>query len=184
MSDITQLLEAANGGDRAASDALLTALYADLRRLARSHMRRSGDHTLLNTTALVHEAWIRVSGADGKVFPDRGRFFAYAASAMRAVVIDLVRARQAERRGGGQDVLTLNTAIADATPDQDDDILHVHEALDELAQLEPRLAQVVEMRYFAGLSEPEIAAALGVTDRTVQRDWQKARIFLADALKR
>ena len=93
-----------------------------------------------------------------------------------------MRARQAEAcRGGGQDVLTLNTNIAESIPGQDDDILHVHEALEDLAQLEPRLAQVVEMRYFAGLSEPEIAAALGVTDRTVQRDWQKARIFLADA---
>jgi RNA polymerase sigma factor (TIGR02999 family) len=130
----------------------------------------------------VHEAWLRLSGNEGKDFPDRRHFLAYAAQAMRSVVIDLVRARQAERRGGGQEHLTLNTAIAELTPQGDDDVLRVHEALDELAQLEPRLAQVVEMRYFGGLLEQEIAEALGVTERTVQRDWQKARLFLSMSL--
>jgi RNA polymerase sigma factor (TIGR02999 family) len=145
-------------------------------------VRGAGDLTLLDTTALVHEAWLRLSGAEGKDFPDRRHFLAYAAQAMRSVVIDLVRARQAERRGGGQAHLTLNTAIAELTPQGDDDVLRVHEALDELALLEPRLAQVVEMRYFGGLLEQEIAQALGVTERTVQRDWQKARLFLSMSL--
>jgi RNA polymerase sigma factor (TIGR02999 family) len=145
-------------------------------------VRGAGDLTLLDTTALVHEAWLRLSGAEGKDFPDRRHFLAYAAQAMRSVVIDLVRARQAERRGGGQEHLTLNTAIAELTPQGDDDVLRVHEALDELALLEPRLAQVVEMRYFGGLLEQEIAQALGVTERTVQRDWQKARLFLSMSL--
>ena len=182
MSDITQLLQAARLGDRAAADQVVAQLYAELRRIARRQVRRAGDLTLLDTTALVHEAWLRLSGTEGKDFPDRRHFLAYAAQAMRSVVIDLVRARQAERRGGGQEHLTLNTAIAELTPQGDDDVLRVHEALDELAQLEPRLAQVVEKRYFGGLLEQEIAEALGVTERTVQRDWQKARLFLSMSL--
>ncbi|HEY9105869.1 MAG TPA: ECF-type sigma factor [Roseateles sp.] len=182
MKDITQLLQAAQQGNRAAADQVVTRLYADLQRLARRHMREAGQMTLLDTTALVHEAWLKLSGTDGAGFPDRRHFLAYAAQAMRSVVIDLVRARQAERRGGGQAHLTLDTALADQIPHGDTDILRVHEALEELAQLEPRLARVVEMRYFAGLREPEIAEALNITERTVQRDWQKARLFLSVAL--
>jgi RNA polymerase sigma factor (TIGR02999 family) len=102
---------------------------------------------------------------------------------MHTIVIDQVRARQALRHGGDLQQVTLNTAVADATPNGDDEILHVHEALAELSALDPRLGQVVEMRYFAGLAEAEIADALGVTERTVQRDWQKARMFLSLALK-
>jgi RNA polymerase sigma factor (TIGR02999 family) len=179
---ITQLLQSARQGDRAAADQVVAQLYGDLQRLARRHVRQAGHLTLLDTTALVHEAWMRLAGSQGADFPDRRHFLAYAAQAMRSVVIDLVRARQAERRGGGQQHLTLDTAIADQIPQGDDDLLRVHEALDELAQVEPRLAQVVEMRYFAGLREQEIAEALGVTERTVQRDWQKARLFLSISL--
>lgn len=182
MQAITQLLQAARLGDRAAADAVVAQLYTDLQRLARRQVRDAGHLTLLDTTALVHEAWLRVAGAPGAEFPDRRHFLAYAAQAMRSVVVDLVRARRAERRGGGQAELTLDTAVADQLPQSDDEVLRVHEALDELAQLEPRLAQVVEMRYFAGLREPEIAEALGVTERTVQRDWQKARLFLSMSL--
>ncbi|MFG6462708.1 ECF-type sigma factor [Roseateles sp. DXS20W] len=182
MQAITQLLQAAGQGDRAAADQVVAQLYVDLQRLARRHVRQAGHVTLLDTTALVHEAWLRLAGADGASFPDRRHFLAYAAQAMRSVVIDLVRARQAERRGGGVGHLTLDTALADQLPQADDDLLRVHEALDELAQMEPRLAKVVEMRYFAGLREQEIADALGITERTVQRDWQKARLFLSMSL--
>ncbi len=182
MQAITQLLQAARQGDRAAADQVVAQLYVDLQRLARRQVRDAGHLTLLDTTALVHEAWLRVAGAEGADFPDRRHFLAYAAQAMRSVVVDVVRARRAERRGGGERHLTLDTAVAEAVPGQDADVLRVHEALDELAQLEPRLAQVVEMRYFAGLREPEIAEALGVTERTVQRDWQKARLFLSLSL--
>lgn len=182
MHDITQLLQAAQQGDRAAADQVVAQLYADLQRLARRQVRQAGHLTLLDTTALVHEAWLRLAGNQEAGFPDRRHFLAYAAQAMRSVVIDLVRARQAERRGGGQAHLTLDTAIAEQLPQGDMDILRVHEALDELAQLEPRLAQVVEMRYFAGLREQEIAEALSITERTVQRDWQKARLFLSLSL--
>lgn len=182
MNDITQLLRDARQGDRAAADQVVAQLYTDLQRLARRHMRDAGHLTLLDTTALVHEAWLRLAGGQGAEFPDRRHFLAYAAQAMRSVVIDLVRARQAQRRGGGLAHVTLDTAVAEQLPQGDDDVLRVHEALDELAQMEPRLAQVVEMRYFAGLREQEIAEALGVTERTVQRDWQKARLFLAISL--
>jgi RNA polymerase sigma factor (TIGR02999 family) len=182
VNDITQLLQAARHGDRAAADQVVAQLYTDLQRMARRHVRDAGHMTLLDTTALVHEAWLRLAGGQGAEFPDRRHFLAYAAQAMRSVVIDLVRARQAERRGGGLAHVTLDTAVAEQLPQGDDDVLRVHEALDELAQLEPRLAQVVEMRYFAGLREQEIAEALGVTERTVQRDWQKARLFLSISL--
>lgn len=183
MHEITQLLKAAAQGDREAGDRVVTALYDDLRRQARRHLRQSGGMTLLDTTSLVHEVWLRLADLQGRDYPDRRHFLAYAARAMRTVVIDLVRARQADRRGGGQQVLTLNTAVVEQTPQPEDDVLKVHEALDELTELEPRLAQVVEMRYFAGLAERDIADALGVTERTVQRDWQKARLFLAANLR-
>lgn len=178
------MLKAASQGDRAAGDRVVAALYDDLRRQARRHLRQSGGMTLLDTTALVHEVWLRLADLQGHDYPDRRHFLAYAARAMRSVVVDLVRARQADRRGGGQQMLTLNTAVAELTPQADDDVLKVHEALDELSQAEPRLGQVVEMRYFGGLAEREIAEALGVTERTVQRDWQKARLFLAASLRK
>ena len=182
MSEITQLLHAARDGDRAAADQVVARLYADLRRLARQRLAQSGDLTL-NPTALVHESWLRLQRAGELDFPDRKHFLAYAAQVMRTIVIDQVRARQAERRGGGVDELTFNTAIAELPPQHDEEVLRVHEALDELAAMDPRLAQVVEMRYFGGLLEVEIAEALGVTERTVQRDWQKARLFLSMAMK-
>ncbi len=183
MTDITVLLRAAGSGDRQAADQAFTLLYADLRRLAHSRLRRSGDLTLLDTTALVHESFLRLHGSDGAVFADRQQFLAYAAKVMRTVVVDLVRARQAERRGGGASAVTLNTEVAQSALAHDDEVLRVHEALDELAALEPRLAQVVELRYFGGLTEAEIAASLGLTERTVQRDWRKARALLSLALR-
>ncbi len=182
MQEITLLLRAAQAGDRAAADEVVARLYADLQQLARRHLRHSGELTLLDTHALVHEAWMRLDGAPRAEFPDRRHFLAYAARAMRSVVIDLVRARQAQRRGAGQRPMTLNTAVAELATHDEDQVLRVHEALDELAGLEPRLAQVVEMRYFGGLLEHEIADALGVTERTVQRDWHKAKIFLSMSL--
>jgi len=183
MSEITTLLHAAGAGDRAAGDRAFALLYADLQRLARSRLRRSSELTLLDTTALVHESYLRLQGGGAAAFPDRHHFMAYAAKVMRAVVIDVVRARQAERRGGGAEVVTMDTGLIDSLTAHDDEVLRVHEALDELATLEPRLAQVVELRYFGGLAEAEIAASLGVTERTVQRDWQKARLFLSMALR-
>ena len=182
MSDITHLLQAAQQGDRAAADQVVAQLYADLQRLAQRRLSQSGDLSL-NATALVHESYLRLQHAGELDFPDRGHFLAYAARAMHSIVIDQVRARQAERRGGGLLQVTFNTAVADLPLQADDEVLRVDEALAELATVDARLAQVVEMRYFGGLLESEIAEALGVTERTVQRDWQKARLFLSIALK-
>ena len=182
MSEITILLRAAGTGDREAADQVFALLYADLQRLAHSRMRRSGDITLLDTTALVHESYLRLQGAGELDFSDRQHFLGYAARVMHTVVVDLVRSRRAERHGGGAQQVTLNTLIGDAATRHDDEILRVHEALEELSAADARLASVVEMRYFGGLSEAEIAAVLGINERTVQRDWQKARLFLATVL--
>ncbi len=183
MSEITTLLHAAVSGDRLAAERAFALLYDDLRRLARSRLRRDGaELTLLDTTVLVHESYLRLQGG-AAVFPDRHHFMAYAAKVMRAIVIDAVRARRTERRGGDLEQVTMDTGVIGSLAAHDDEVLRVHEALDELAAMEPRLAQVVELRYFGGLSEPEIAANLGVTERTVQRDWQKARLFLSVALR-
>lgn len=181
--DITLLLRDAAAGDRQAADQVVSMMYAELQRLARSRLRRAGELTLLDTTSLVHESWLRLSRGAGVDFADRGHFLAYAAQVMRSIVVDLLRSRQAERHGGGAWHVTLNTQVAESVARHEDEVLRVHEALDDLAATEPRLAQVVQMRYFGGLSEAEIAGCLGVTERTVQRDWQKARIYLALALK-
>jgi RNA polymerase sigma factor (TIGR02999 family) len=184
MTEITTLLKAAGAGDGEAADQVVALLYGDLRRLARSRLRRSGDLTLLDTTSLVHESYLRIQHSGELDFADRQHFLGYAAKVMRSIVIDLVRAAQAERRGGGEALhVTLNTEIGESLARPEDEVLRVHEALDELAQVDARLAQVVEMRYFAGLTEHEIAECLGVTERTVQRDWQKARLFLSLALQ-
>lgn len=166
------------------ADALFELAYQDLRRMARSRLHASGHHTVLDTTALVHESYLRLRGGPAPDFSDRHHFLAYAARVMRSVIVDLVRARRAERRGGGALHLTLNTTLAAAVgaPDDGDEVLRVHEALDSLTAADARLGAVVELRYFGGLSETEIAQALGVTERTVQRDWQKARLFLASSI--
>jgi RNA polymerase sigma factor (TIGR02999 family) len=182
-AEITTLLQAVRAGDGGAADRVVALLYDELHRLARSRLRRSGELTLLDTTALVHESYLRIQQAGKLEFTDRKHFLAYAARAMRAIVIDIARARQADRRGGGALHVTFDTALGDSIAAEDEELLRVHEALDELASVDERLAKVVEMRYFGGLTEPEIAECLGVTERTVQRDWQKARLFLSMALR-
>ncbi len=166
------------GKDEAAAlESLWSGLYPDLKQLARARLRRSGPHTLLDTTGLVNDAYLRVTGAAALKAASPGQFLAYASRAMRSVVIDLVRERQALRHGGDMARITLSTAVIDAVAG-DDEPLRVDEALQELARVEPRLSLVVEMRYFGGFSEAEIGEALGVTDRTVRRDWEKARLLL------
>ena len=178
MTEITTLLQALNSGDSQAADQVVSLLYDELRRLARSRLRRSGDLTLLDTTALVHESYLRIQQAGKPEFADRKHFLAYAAKAMRTIVIDIVRARQADRRGGDALHVTLDTSISESVSLEDTEILRVHEALDELAAIDARLAQVVEMRYFGGLTVPEVAELLGVSPRTVEGEWTHARAWL------
>jgi RNA polymerase sigma factor (TIGR02999 family) len=180
---VTQLLGRARDGDRAALDTLFQRLYPELRQLAHARLRRAGPLTLLDTVGLLHEAYVRLVRAGTLDVASRGHFLAYAARAMRSVVIDFARARQAERRGGKHRDVTLDTAIAEDAGDGEEQVLRVHEALEELAQVDERLVRVVEMRYFAGLTEQEIGEALGVPERTVRRDWEKARVLLAVAMK-
>jgi RNA polymerase sigma factor (TIGR02999 family) len=179
---LTDLIQRAQSGDEAALKQVFSATYDDLHRMARSRIRQGGGATLLDTTALVHESYLRFAGAGQLKLTDRAHYFRYAGRVMRSVIVDMARARQSERRGGDADHFTLNTSLGDATKQGEDEVLRVHEALEELGALDPRLAQVVEMRYFAGLTELEIGEALGVTDRTVRRDWEKARLLLAKAL--
>jgi RNA polymerase sigma factor (TIGR02999 family) len=183
MTSLTLLIQPAAAGDAGARDELFAAAYSELRKLARSRLRDGGRNTFLETTALVHESYLRFLNAGELRIEDRQAFFAYASRVMRSVIIDSVRERQALRRGGDLQEMTLDTQVAANLPGGEAEILHVHEALLELEQAEPRLAKVVEMRYFGGYSEVEIAEALGVTERTVRRDWEKARLLLMSALK-
>jgi RNA polymerase sigma factor (TIGR02999 family) len=178
MGEITQIIEQGSAQGGVDSAALFNAAYAELRQLAHSRLSRNGPMTLLDSTVLVNEIWLRLSGQETLKVDTRRRFFAYAAQVMRSVIVDQVRERAALRRGGGERALTLNTALGDGLAGGDE-ALQVHEALESLAQLEPRLAQVVEMRFFGGMTEVEIGEALGLTERTVRRDWEKARVLLA-----
>ena len=183
MNRLTELIERVAAGEHAARDELFATAYADLRQLARSRLRDGGRNTVLQTTALVHESYLRFLSAGELRLQDRQAFFAYASKIMHSVIVDAVRERQAERRGGFAEDLTLDTQAADSLPSDEAEILHVHEALLALEAAEPRLAKVVEMRYFGGYTEFEIAEALGLTERTVRRDWDKARLLLMTALK-
>jgi len=165
---------------------LFTRHYEELRRLARSRLSGGGRNTLLDTTALVHESFLRLCGLDEKSFPDRARFFVYAAKVMRSVIVDLARQRQSLRRGGELQFVTGSTELENVAQNEgmpgEEQILRLDTALEKLSRLDPRMSQVVELRYFAGMTEEETALALGITDRTVRRDWQQARLLLAEAL--
>lgn len=183
-ADVAALLQRARGGDAAALAPLFERLYAELRRIAHARLREGERDTLLDTTALVNESYTRFARLARLDVADRPHFLAYASKVMRSVIVDLAREGRAERRGGGGAEITLTTGIGEqvAAPGADPEVLRVHEALGELAAIEPRLAQVVEMRYYGGLEHAEIAAALGVGLRTVERDWERARSFLYASL--
>lgn len=174
--DVTRLLGELGHGGRGI-DAVLPVVYDELRRIARRQLSAErGDHTL-QPTALVHEAYIRISRLDRIEWQNREHFFAVAARAMRRILVDYALARQAAKRGGGRERVPLEDAML--TSDEDaGQILALNEALDGLERLEPRLARVVECRYFAGMSIEETASALGVSPATVKRDWSVARAWL------
>ena len=183
MNQLTELLGRLHAGDAEARDALFAAAYAELHRLARSRLRDGGRNTLLDTTGLVHESYLRFVSAGELRAGDRRAFFAYASQVMRSVIVNSVRDRIAQKRGGDSPRLTLSTHLAGGIAEDETTILKVHEALEDLEQADPRLAEVAQMRYFGGYSDREIAETLGTSDRTVQRDWEKARLILAAALR-
>jgi RNA polymerase sigma factor (TIGR02999 family) len=177
---IAALVARADGGDVEAKGALFSALYDDLHRLAQSHVRRSAAPITLGATTLLHEAYLSMAGRDAAAFPDRQRFFGYASRAMRGLVINYVRDRRAQKRGGELTFTTLDDgAVAvESAPNLE----ALGEALDQLATLEPGLAELVDLKFFCGFSFAEIAAMRGVSERTVQRDWAKARLLLHEAI--
>ncbi len=183
MHQLTELLGRIQAGDADARDTLFAAAYADLHRLARARLRDGGRNTVMDTTCLVHESYLRFVAAGKLRAEDRRAFFAYASQVMRSVIVNSVRERIAEKRGGDWRPLTLSTCVAANLAESEDTVLKVHEALEDLEKAEPRLAQVAQMRYFGGYSEQEIAETLDVTERTVQRDWEKARLILAASLR-
>jgi RNA polymerase sigma factor (TIGR02999 family) len=179
-SDVTQLLHRVSGGDRAAVDALIEAVYGELRRLASGHLRQERSGHTLSATALVHEAWIRLADQH-QPWQGRAHFFGAASQAMRRILIDYARARSTGKRKGERVSLT---AVDDElkTEPTFDELLVIDTALDELSQVNDRLVRVVECRYFGGLTIPETAEALGVSHTTVSEDWRFARAFLHRAL--
>lgn len=177
------MLEAVESRDEGACGALLELVYDELRKLAASRMARErSDHTL-QPTALVHEAWLRLSAGEDSDWQSRGHFFAAASEAMRRVLIDQARARDSQRRGGS--FTKIDLAGIDI-PDRVDDnlLLQVHEALEKLEMEDAKAAQVVSLKFFAGLGMEEIAQAMNISDRTVRRYWRFARVWLFDALSR
>jgi RNA polymerase sigma factor (TIGR02999 family) len=163
------------------SDALFATLYDELHRLARREAARAGAGAVVSATTLLHEAYLDMSQRDALAFPDRAHFLAYAARAMRNVVIDRARASAAQKRGGGLDITSLDTQTADVVT-QPAVLSEIGDALDELAKTEPELANVVDLKFFCGFSVAEIAALHAVSERTVQRQWEKARLLLYRAL--
>lgn len=180
--DISQaLVLRAQAGDRGATDQLFTSLYNELHRLARREVFRAGPHGMLSATTLLHEAYLDISRRDALAFADAGHFMAYAARAMRGLVIDRVRANGAQKRGGGLDITSLDTQVAGSCAEPEA-LETISAALDELALLEPDLAQVVDLKFFCGFSMAEIGVLKQVSERTVQRQWEKARLLLYRAL--
>lgn len=180
--DFTELLLAHGRGEPAALDRLVHLAYEDLRRVARGQLRRLRPGDTLDTTALVHEAYLRLVDQTRVQWRDRGHFLAVSATAMRQILIDYARTRTRQKRGGGEAPAPLDEMSVGAA-DEAHQLLEIDLALQRLAEEEPRLVRVVECRYFAGYSEQETAEALGVSLRTAQRDWLRARAWLRAALR-
>jgi RNA polymerase sigma factor (TIGR02999 family) len=176
------LVQRADAGDRAARDRLFELLYRELHRLARREAGRFGAASPLSATTLLHEAYLDLSQREGLAFPDPAHFLAYAARAMRGIVIDRLRERQAQKRGGDLDITSLDTDLAERCP-QPELVPGIGEALEELARLEPALAHLVDLKFFCGFSMAEIAALTKQSERTLERQWTKARTLLFHTMK-
>ena len=180
-----EILAALRGGHQESLDSLVQLLYQELRTIAHRHLakrRRGGEGGTLATTALVHEVYIKLVDQTRAEWSDRAHFLALAAVAMRHILIDQAKAKMTSKRGGSRQPVTLDDAAVAAADDSPEALLSINDALDRLAAIDRRLAQVVECRFFGGLSDEETAVALGVTKRTVQRDWVKARMLLRRSL--
>jgi RNA polymerase sigma factor (TIGR02999 family) len=180
---ITVLLASAERGDRAAADAVFAALYEDLHRMAKRELARRGGGVTLSATTLLHDAYLNLAGREGVAFPDRNRYMGYASRVMRGLIIDYARNRQAQKRGGQFEITPISTDVADPASEVSE-LMRISDALDELAGVDPRLVRVVDLKFFCGFSFVEIAGMMGVSERTTQRDWEKARIFLYQRLNR
>lgn len=184
MDPLADLLQRAQQGDAAARERLFAVAYEELRGQARAQLRNSGGrNTLLDTTVLVHESFLRFVQAGQLQGSDRGHFFSYAGRVMRSVIVDFARKRQAERRGGDAEHVPLDTQFAEDVRATDEELIRINDALEALQTVDDRLVKVVEMRFFAGMTEAEVAEALGVADRTVRRDWEKAKLLLTATLR-
>lgn len=177
MAEMTTLIAAARGGDKAAEARLFETVYADLHRIARRHLQASGPDAA-HATSLVHEVYLRLARGDALALNDRTHFFAVASRAMRQIVIDHVRSRMSEKHGGGVSPLALDSAVMAVAAGRDEELLTLDAALQRLGRIDPRLAQFVELRFYGGLQLDELAEVTGLSERTLKRDWRKARAFL------
>ena len=180
-SSIPSLISAVEQGDHAAAEKLFAALYAELHRLAKRELARHGAPMTLGATTLLHQAYLEISAKDGTSFPDRARFMGYAARVMRGLIIDYSRHRRTQKRGGQFEITSLGVEAENAPNDRE--LLRISEALDELAEAEPSLAEVVDLKFFCGFTFAEIAAMRDISVRTVQRQWEKARIYLHRSIR-
>ena len=182
QQDLSALFQRAETADSAAVEELFAALYQELHRLAEHHLRRGGANVSLGPTTLLHEAYLNIANRDGVAFTERNRFFAYASRAMRGLVIDYARQRRTQRKGGRQFEITLAEDLPGALATESEELSRLGEALDELAKVDGSLAELVDLHFFCGFSFAEIAQFRGVSERTVQRDWRKARMLLHNAM--
>ncbi|HTY42711.1 MAG TPA: ECF-type sigma factor [Thermoanaerobaculia bacterium] len=178
---ISALIASTESGDRSAADALFSALYDELHGLAERQLARRGSDLTLGVTTLLHEAYLDMAQREGAVFPDRGRFMGYAARVMRSLIVNYARDRRAQKRGGRFEITTLDEEKAGAVAAEE--LEEIHAALERLSAIDPALAEVVDLKFFCGLSFAEIAAMRAVSERTVQRHWEKARIFLSRSIR-
>jgi RNA polymerase sigma factor (TIGR02999 family) len=178
---LAALVKRAESGEPEAKNALFAALYAELHRLAQAHLYRNGGNLTLGATTLLHEAYLDISGRNAVAFPDRERFLAYASRAMRGLIIDYVRTKRAQKRGGDLTFTSLEEAATEK-PAGAAELERLLPALDHLSSLDPALAELVDLKFFCGFSFAEIGAMRRVSERTVQRDWAKARLLLHSAL--
>ena len=182
MSDVTRILNRVQQGDPNAAQELLPLVYDELRKLAAQKMANEPPGQTLQPTALVHEAWLRLGGDDQTAWQNRAHFLAAGAEAMRRILVENARRKLRLKRGGGQERVVMEESAIEA-PAEDEKVLQVHEALEALATEDPEKAQIVKLRFFVGLSHQEIAALLGVNEKTVRRHWEVAKVRLFQSIK-